>query len=119
MDKESILRMASGAIEERVDVEVSRVVENILDPNTRPDAKRKITITLEFAPDVEREHITINATTKTTLCPTNPVRTSLFITPDGNGEMVIAEAVPQIPGQMNMEGKEQPAQKLLKFVAQN
>lgn len=111
--------MASGAIEERVDHEVTRVVENILDPNTKPDAKRKITITLEFVPDSEREHITINASAKSTLCPTNPIRTAMYITSDGDGQMVIAEAVPQIPGQMNMSGGEQPPQKLLRFVAQN
>ena len=39
MNKESILRMARGAIEERVDLEVSAVVDNILDVNTKADAK--------------------------------------------------------------------------------
>lgn len=67
MTKESILRMAAGAIEERVDYEVTRVVENILDPNTKPDAKRKITVTLEFLPDSERKHIAIAATAKSIL----------------------------------------------------
>lgn len=119
MDKESILRMAAGAIEERVDAEVSRVVENVLDPNTKPDAKRKITLTLEFLPDPEREHITVNVTTKTVLCPANPVRTSMFITADGDGKMVIAEAVPQIPGQLNMQGGEQEQNKLLRLIGQN
>ncbi len=116
MDKESILRMAAGAIEERVDYEVSRVIDNILDPTTKPDAKRKITITLEFQPDSERKHIGLNATAKSTLAPTTAVSTAMVITTDGNGEMVVAEMVPQIPGQCNMTGGEQPQPKLLKFV---
>ena len=108
VNKESILRMAAGAIEEKVDYEVTRVIENILDINTKPDAKRKIVISLEFQPDSERKHIGLNVTAKSTLCPTAATSTSLCITADGNGEMVVAEMVPQIPGQYAMDGSEQP-----------
>lgn len=119
MDKSSILRMAAGAIEEKVDYEVTRVIDNILDMNTKPDAKRKITITLEFQPDSERKHIGLNVTAKATLCPTAATSTSLCITSDGNGEMVVAEMVPQIPGQLNMDGAEQAQPKILRLVAQS
>lgn len=57
LKRDSILSMAQGAIEEKVDYEVSRVIDNILDLNTDPKAKRKITITLVFQPDAERKHI--------------------------------------------------------------
>ena len=119
MDKSSILRMAAGAIEEKVDYEVTRVIDNILDLNTKPDAKCKITITLEFSPDSERKHIGLNVTAKSTLCPTAATSTSLCITADGNGEMVVAEMVPQIPGQLAMDGGEQAQPKILRLVAQN
>ena len=119
MKKESIMRMAAGAIEERVDYEVTRVVENILDPNTKPDAKRKITITLEFLPDSERKHIAIAATAKSNLVATAAVATSMLITSDGNGEMVVAEMVPQIPGQLGLDGSEQAEPRILRLVAQN
>ncbi len=119
MDKESILRMAAGAIEERVDYEVSRVIDNIVDVNTNPTAKRKITITLEFTPDSQRQHISLSASAKATLAPAQPVNTAMCITSDGNGEMVVAEMVPHIPGQLDMEGNEQPQPKILKLVAQN
>lgn len=118
MCRESILRMAQGAIEEKVDYEVSRAIDNILDPNTKPDAKRKITITLEFAPDAERKHIALFASAKSALVPSEPVATSMVITSDGNGEMVIAEMVPQIPGQLSIDGGEQAQPKILKLVAQ-
>ncbi len=116
MNKESILRMAGGAIEEKVDAEVSRVIDNILDPNTKPDAKRKITVTLEFQPDAERKRINIFASAKSTLVPLSPAATAMVITSDGNGEMVIAELTPQIPGQVSMEGQVQPQPKILKLV---
>lgn len=117
LKRDSILRMAAGAIEEKVDYEVSRVIDNILDLNTKPDAKRKITITLEFLPDAERKHIGLAVTAKSTLVPTAAVSTSMMITADGNGEMVVAEMVPQIPGQLNMNGMEQEQPKILKLVA--
>lgn len=119
LKRESILRMASGAIEEKVDYEVSKVIDNILDLNTQPDAKRKIVITLEFKPDAERKHISIAAAAKSTLVPTSTVSTSMMITNDSNGEMVIAEMVPHIPGQLSMTGDEQPQPKILKLVNQN
>ena len=119
LKRDSILRMAAGAIEEKVDYEVSRVIDNILDLNTQPDAKRKIVITLEFKPDAERKHIAIAATAKSTLVPTAAVATAMIITADGNGEMVVAEMVPQIPGQLSMSGTEQPQPKILRLVNQN
>ena len=41
--RDSIMQMARGAFEERVDYEMDRVIQNILDPNTKATAKRKIT----------------------------------------------------------------------------
>ena len=116
MKKESILRMAAGAIEEKVDYEVTKIIDNILDPNTQPDAKRKIVVTIEFKPDAERKRIAIAASAKSTLVPTAAVSTAMMITSDGNGEMVVAEMVPQIPGQVSLFGGEQEPPKILKLV---
>ncbi len=113
----SIIEMARGAIMERVDLETARVVDNIADINTKATAKRKITITIEFVPDDTRQNIQVSATAKSTLAPTVPVSTSLYVTADGNGEMMIAEMTPQIPGQLDMSGVEQEQPKILKLVS--
>ena len=118
IDRESVLRMAQGAIEEKVDYEVSRVIDNILDMNTKPDAKRKITVTLEFVPDAERKRINLFVNAKSALVPTAAVATSMMITTDSNGELVVAEMVPQIPGQMNFAGEEQEQPKILRLINQ-
>ena len=116
--RKSILQMAKGAIEERVDYEVNRVVDNILDQNTKATGKRKIVLTIEFSPDDAREMIGVSVTAKSTLQATNPVTTSLCITNDfATGEMCVAEMVPQVPGQMNMGGDVQESPKILKLVA--
>lgn len=114
--KSSILQMAKGAFEERVDREMDRVIDNILDMNTKATEKRKIILTLELVPDDERQTIGVSCQVKSKLAATNPVATSLFIAGDENGEMMVAEMVPQIPGQMNLGGGVQENPKILNLV---
>lgn len=115
-DKKSILEMSMGAILERVDYEMGRVLDNILDVNTKPTGKRKITVSLELIPSADRKTITVQTTAKSTLVPTDPVTTSLFITNQpATGEMVVAEMVPQVPGQVAFDGSEQAQPKILNF----
>lgn len=113
--KKSILHMAKGAIEERVDYEVSRVVDNILDMNTDPRKKRKIVLTIEMIPDEDRTIIQTNVTAKSTLAPTKPVTTALAIAAGEGGQIVIAEMTAQIPGQYDVDGGIEPEPKILKL----
>ena len=116
LDKKSILEMSMGAILERVDYEMGRVLDNILDPNTKPTGKRKITISLELVPSADRRTITVLTTAKATLVRTDPVTTSLYITNQpSTGEMIVAEMVPQVPGQTALDGTEQAQPKILNF----
>ena len=116
MDRKSILDMAMGAFKERADYEMSKVIENILDPNTRADKKRSITVVVELLPDSERQNLRISTVVKSKLEPTNPISTSLFITGNENGEPTIVEMVPQIPGQIGIDGTEQSDPVVLKLL---
>lgn len=65
----------------------------------------------------------MNQTTKETrrrsydaVLPKRAARCRLILETLGNGELVVAEMVPQVPGQMNMDGTQQEAPKLLKLV---
>lgn len=107
-NKKSVLEMAMGAIAEITDYEVERVVANIMNPNTAAKAKRKITITLTFTPDDYRQQIGMDAQAKTSLVPVQPVRTNLCITKGRDGELLLAEMTPQVPGQVDMDGVESP-----------
>jgi len=117
--KSSLLQMAKGAIQERVDYEVSRVVDNLLDMNTEAKAKRKVVLTLVMTTDDDRRVVKVEASAKSALAPVTPIGTSLVITADGDGEMMLAEIVPQVPGQMSLTGEVQEAPKILKIAAQN
>lgn len=119
LEKKSILQMAMGAIEERVDYEMTKIIDNILDPNTKATGKRKVSVTVELVPDDERKTVHVVATAKSALVPTNPITTALYIHTDRrSGELVIAEMVPQIPGQTDVYGGEQDDPKILKLAKQ-
>ena len=79
VNTKSILQMAGGAIMERVDYEMPLIVANISDPNTPTKTKRKLTVTLEFSVDESRQNIQVKAHSKSTLAPTEPVTTFLYI----------------------------------------
>ena len=106
--QKSILQMARGAIMERADYEMSRLLANILDPNTSATAKRKLTLTLELKPDDDRQTITVSCTAKPTLAATNPVVTSLYVADE--------DSVVEMPGQTGMDGNVQEAPPVLKII---
>lgn len=110
--EKSILQMARGAIEERVDYEMARILENILDPNTKATEKRKLTLTVEFKPDETRQSISVSCVAKSALAATQPIFTSLFVA----DEETVVEMTPQVPGQQAMDGSEQEAPAILKVV---
>lgn len=115
--KKSILEMARGGFMERVDYEMAKVIDNILDPNTKATGKRKLTVTIELVPDDTRTSIAVNFTAKSTLVATNPVLTNLYVVGDDRtGEVSAVEMVPQIPGQMGMDGGEQEPPASLKII---
>lgn len=118
-DATNILEMSRGAILERVDYEMGKIIDNILDPNTKPDGKRKLSVTVELTPSADRRIVNVKTTAKCALVPTEPISTSLYITSDrSTGELAVVEMVPQVPGQMAMDGDEQDDEKILKFVRQ-
>lgn len=110
--KKSILQMARGAIQERADYEITKILDNILDPNTSATATRKLTITLTLKPDDTRQNIAVGVVAKSALAATNPVTTSLYVA----DENTIVEMTPQIPGQMDVSGNEQEAAPMLKLI---
>ena len=117
-NQKSILDMARGAIQERTDYEMSRIIQNILDANTKATAPRTLTVTLKFTPDDDRKNIGVSCTAKSSLAATNPVATALYMTgEDIDGTPQIVEMVPNIPGQMNMDGGEQPCAPMLRVIS--
>ena len=64
MNQKSIIDMARGAFKERADYEMAKTLENILDPNTKAEKKRTLTIQMVFVPDSERQTVQVVVTAK-------------------------------------------------------
>lgn len=116
MEKASILEMARGAIMEQVDVEVSKIVDNIIDVNTEPKKKRQLVLTVDFVPSADRTVVSIAATAKSKLQPLNAIQTSLYVGVDSStGEITATEMTPNIAGQVDLMGEETEEARTLKI----
>lgn len=113
MVKKQILEMARGALMERANYELERIVENILDRNTPAAKKRKLTVTIELLPDDDRKMIQISASAKSTLMPTTPIQSAFWLSPDENGVPVMRELLAESPEQMVLPEVEEQAQPVI------
>ena len=97
MDKLSMATLRRGSAVEMVDEAIQRVLENVVDPNTDAKSKRRVTLTLTFAPDKERESMGVDITVKTTMAPQASVATTAFIAHTRDG-VACVEHDPRQPG---------------------
>lgn len=111
----SILEMARGGIQEMVDYEMSKILKNIIDVNTKATDKRKLSVTLEFKPDDYRQTVDVAVQVKSTLAVTAPVHTGLMIHVGKDGVMA-TEMTGQIPGQTSLYESEQGPAPVLKII---
>lgn len=100
MEEIKIGTLANGAVEERFNQALKEVLSNIQDPNTEHKVKRKISLTLTFVANENRDLASIDFDVKKTLAQPKNVRTAILIGTDGTGIPVAAEYQAQIPGQV-------------------
>lgn len=119
--EKSVLEMAKGALIEQFNTEFVKIGSNILDPNTDATKARKITLTLTFKPDENREFIGWEAQAKSTLAPVTPIATRFFLGTDKDGIPVATEIVRDDPNQVHIFDEPEDGQpeaqdpKVLKF----
>lgn len=87
--------LAGGAALERFDYELQRVFENIMDPNTRPDLVRNVTLKVTFRPNKDRNFgpVTIEAAAK--LAPLEGHTTQAYFGRDAQGNPTAVEHNPE------------------------
>lgn len=90
---------ANGALAEKTNMELQKVMDNIYDPNTDATKVRKVTITLTLKADDNREVIATNVDTKCQLAPTKGVSTTMLLGTDTSGKVVGRELASGAPGQ--------------------
>lgn len=96
-------KFANGAFSAQVNRAIEEVTENIQNPNTDAGATRKITVTIVFKPNAERNFVATGVQTKTTLAPALGAVTAFSMGKNlQTGEVEAIEMGNQIPGQMSV-----------------
>ncbi|KEQ25552.1 hypothetical protein [Paenibacillus tyrfis] len=87
----SIDQLAGGGASERIQRELNKIAENVLDPNTKPDAVRKLTIEVSIKPNEARQLGDAEITVKSSLAPAKGLPSAFVFDYDGKGNAVMKE----------------------------
>lgn len=91
-DRLTLATMCGGAIQEKFNRSLKKVMDNILDPNMDPEKKRIITIKLTFQPnEKDPEQVGVDVKVQEQLPAENGVGTMMFMSKDletGKGTVV-------------------------------
>ena len=93
---------ANGTAQQQFERALREVMENIMDPRTKPDETRVITMQIKIKPDQSRTLITTSVETQTKL--SNPKsKTGMYIRRDGSGMRLVELEKGQIEGQTKFD----------------
>ena len=84
-------KIARGALQEKFSRAFERVMENLLDPNTSFKESRKITITLKFTQNEERDDVSCDVSVVEKLAASVPTKTAFAVGKDLKSGKVYAE----------------------------
>jgi hypothetical protein len=99
---ENIINLSSfaeGAVAERFNAELQKILENIADPNTDAAKVRKLTLTLSFKADEKRDIVVTSVQAKSALSPAKHIETKIVMDLDNRGNVTGAELKSGIKGQ--------------------
>lgn len=96
--------LMDGALTERFNCEMDRVLQNVYDPNTSAKQKRQIQIVIDITANDRRDAAEFKVDVKSKLAPPVPVTQTVFLAMDGDGNVTATEITNQVPGQMDIEG---------------
>lgn len=102
-NKLNLAEMAQGAFMEQFDIELQKVLVNIMDPNTDPAKPRKITLTATLKPDENRDLVSFAVQSKAALVPAKPLSTIIMVDKAADGAVVGAELKSGKKGQLYMD----------------
>ena len=96
--------VAGGALQEKLNKELQKVFNNMMDPNTPWKNKRQIMIKMTLEQNEDRDDCKAEIQVETKLAPVKSIETRFSLGRDlDNGEVYAAEYGPGIKGQMSMD----------------
>lgn len=104
MNRVNLETFAGGALQEKFDDAMEKVLVNMTDPNTPWKNKRKIVVEVSFEQNEDRDDSTVNVSVVPKLAPVKPVSTRMAIGKDlATGEVFAEEYGSQCRGQMTLD----------------
>lgn len=95
-------KFMNGALAEKMELAMVEVADNILDPNYPAKGKRKITATITFDPDEQRDIAKATLEVKTTLAARKPMEQRVLFNRDRAGKANMAELNSADPNQLEI-----------------
>lgn len=86
--------LGHGAAAELFQAELGNVIRNIMDPNTKPDAVRTITMRMKIRPSEKRTMCSVALSCESKIAPTRPHETTMYVGLD-RGAAVATEYDPE------------------------
>ncbi|MCM1058650.1 MAG: hypothetical protein NC517_13770 [Firmicutes bacterium] len=103
MDLLKLEELAGGALQEKANTAMQKVIDNLQDPNTPWKPKRKIMIEISFTQTEDRDDTTVEVYVNTKLASVSPVVTRMAVGKDlSTGEPYLYEYGKQVRGQMSL-----------------
>lgn len=107
--------LMDGALTERFNLEMERVLKNVYDPNTNPKQKRQIQIVIDITPNERRDAAEFKVDVKSKIASPIAIAQTCFLHQDDNGNVTATEITKEVPGQIDIDGNEQQLPKVVEF----
>ena len=109
MARVNLETFAGGALQEKFDDAMEKVLQNMTDPNTPWKNKRKITVEVTFEQNEDRDDSSVNVSVIPKLAAVKPVETRMAIGRDlATGKCYAEEYGNTVRGQMSFNDLQRP-----------
>lgn len=107
--------LMDGGLEERFNQELTKVWQNVYDPNTNPTAARKVVMEVKIVPNERRDSVQFHVNVSSKLAPHVALTQTVMLSLGADGTITATERTEQVPGQLDMEGNEAPLPSTISF----
>ena len=111
----SLSDLMDGGLEERFNQELTKVWQNVYDPNTNPTAARKVVMEVKIVPNERRDSVQFHVNVSSKLAPHVALTQTVMLSLGADGTITATERTEQDPGQLDMEGNEAPLPSTISF----
>lgn len=99
----SLSDLMDGGLEERFNQELTKVWQNVYDPNTNPTAARKVVMEVKIVPNERRDSVQFHVNVSSKLAPHAALTQTVMLSLGVDGTITATERTEQVPGQLDME----------------